>query len=102
MKAVGATNAFVRMPFIIEGMVLGLVAGGISYGLLYLVYDKLGDFLMDSMNGSILSGVGTVPFVTMWWQLLVAFLCGGMLVGMIGSAISMRKYLKEAGGGLDD
>ena len=100
MKAVGATNAFVRMPFVIEGMVLGLVAGGVSYGLLYLVYDKLGDFLMDSMTGAL--QVGTVPFVSMWWQLLVAFLCGGMLVGMLGSAISMRKYLKEAGGGLDD
>lgn len=75
MKAVGATNAFVRMPFIIEGMVLGLVAGGVSYGLLYLVYDKLGDLLMDSMTGAL--QVGTVPFASMWWQLLVAFLCLG-------------------------
>lgn len=66
MKAVGATNAFVRMPFIIEGMVLGLVAGGVSYGLLYLVYDKLGDLLMDSMTGAL--QVGTVPFASMWWQ----------------------------------
>ena len=94
MKAVGATNSFVRMPFVIEGMVLGLVAGGISYGLLYVIYDKLGDFLMESMTGAL--QVGTVPFASMWWQLLVAFLCGGMLVGMLGSAISMRKYLKEA------
>lgn len=50
---------------------------------------------MESRTGAL--QVGTVPFASMWWQLLVAFLCGGMLVGMIGSAISMRKYLKEAG-----
>lgn len=100
MKAVGATNAFIRLPFVIEGMVLGLVSGGVSYGLLYVVYDKLSEMLTASMTG-ILS-MGTVPFATLWWQLLLAFLCGGMLVGMLGSAVSMRKYLKETGGTFDD
>ena len=92
MKSVGATNSFVRIPFIIEGIVLGLVAGGISYGLIYLIYSRLA-----SMFTSTSLMFGLVAFGDVWWQLLAGFLCAGVLTGMLGSAISMRKYLKNGG-----
>ncbi len=93
MKSVGATNAFVRIPFIIEGMVLGLVAGGVAYGLLYFIYTRLSGLFQF---GSLMQGL--VDFSEVWWIVLVGFLAIGMLTGVAGSAISMRKYLKEEGG----
>lgn len=93
MKSVGATNAFVRIPFVIEGMVLGLVAGGVAYGILYFIYTKLsGLFHFGTMMQ------GLVNFSEVWWIVLVGFLAIGTLTGVTGSAISMRKYLKEEGG----
>ena len=93
MKSVGATNAFVRIPFVIEGMVLGLVSGGVAYGILYFIYTRLsGMFRL----GTLMQGL--VDFSTVWWILLAGFLVIGMLTGIVGSAISMGKYLKEEGG----
>lgn len=93
MKSVGATNAFVRIPFIIEGMVLGLAAGGVAYGLLYFIYTRLSGLFQF---GSLMQGL--VDFSEVWWIVLAGFLAIGMLTGVAGSAISMRKYLKEEGG----
>lgn len=92
MKSVGATNAFVRIPFVIEGMVLGLLAGGAGYGILYLIYSKLTEMIHF---GNML---GLVDFSAVWWILLIGFLGIGVLTGVAGSAISMGKYLKEEGG----
>ena len=93
MKSVGATNAFVRIPFVVEGMVLGLIAGGLAYGILYFIYTKLsGMFHFGSMMQ------GLVSFSSVWWIVLAGFLGIGVLTGMAGSAISIRKYMKEEGG----
>lgn len=89
MKSVGATNGFIRTPFVIEGMVLGLLSGLLAYGILYFVYSKLAGMF----SGGLMFGL--VSFSTVWWMLLVGFLLAGMLTGMAGSAISMRKYLKD-------
>ena len=96
MKSVGATNTFIRIPFVIEGMVLGIVAGLLSYGILYYVYSKLADmFSFGTM-------FGLVSFSKVWLVLLIGFVCAGMLTGMAGSAISMGKYLKDEGGSASD
>lgn len=93
MKSVGATRAFIRTPFVIEGIVLGLLSGMLSYGILYFVYDRLtGMLTFDNQMFDLL------PFSSVWWIMLIGFLAAGVLTGMCGSAISMGKYLKEEGG----
>lgn len=96
MKSVGATNLFIRIPFLIEGMILGLVSGGVAYGILYYLYDRLAG--MFSFTGVF----GLVPFDDVWSILLAGFLLAGMLTGMLGSAISMGRYLKRDGGTSDE
>lgn len=93
MKSVGATNGFIRIPFVIEGMVLGLISALLSYGILYFIYSRL----YSMFSGGLMFGL--IRFSKVWWILLIGFLIAGILTGMAGSAISMRKYLKEDGGG---
>lgn len=93
MKSVGATDGFIRFPFVVEGVLLGLIAGGASYGLISLLYRVLyQNFTFDNPLLSL------VPFSREWLPLLVGFLVGGTLVGVCGSIISMSKYLKQEGG----
>ncbi len=92
MKSVGATDSFVRLPFIIEGILLGLTAGGVGYGLIYALYramEKNFDF-----GNPLLS---LLPFSAEWLPLLIGFLAGGVFVGVCGSAISIGKYLRQEG-----
>lgn len=91
MKSVGATDGFVRLPFVVEGITLGLCAGTVGYGLIYLLYSQLA---RSFRFGVLLS---MVPFRAVWCPLLIGFLVGGVLVGMCGSAISMGRYLKKEG-----
>lgn len=96
MKSVGATNLFIRIPFLIEGMILGLVSGGIAYGIIYYLYDKLAGMFT-------FAGVfGLVSFADVWVVILVGFLAAGVVTGMLGSAISMGRYLKRDGGTSDE
>ena len=91
MKSVGATNAFIRTPFVVEGMVLGLLAGGLALGLTYFIYSRLEGML------SISAFTKLIPFSNLLWILLVGYLAAGLLTGVLGSAISIRKYLKDEG-----
>ena len=92
MKSVGATDSYVRFPFVVEGLILGLVSGTVGYGLIALVYQSIMDNL--TFDNPLLQ---LVPFGDQWSVLLFGFLVGGMLVGVCGSAISMSKYLKQEG-----
>lgn len=93
MKSVGATDGFVRLPFVIEGLLVGAAAGGIGYGLISLLYNTaVKNFTFDNPL------LKLVPFSDQWLPLLICFLGGGMLVGVCGSVISMSKYLKQEGG----
>ncbi|MGI6264639.1 MAG: permease-like cell division protein FtsX [Acutalibacteraceae bacterium] len=96
MKSVGATNRFIRFPFVIEGMILGLASGGLAYGIIYYLYTRLAG--MFSFAGVF----GLIAFTDVWWQMLVGFLVAGVLTGMLGSAISMGRYLKRDGGMADE
>ncbi len=94
MKAVGATNWFIRWPFFVEGITIGLISSVVSFLLLALLYNLLsGPF-------SIIFGVLGNAIVNFWDYALVLFLgfvALSILTGGIGSLISMRKYLKEQG-----
>ena len=93
MKAVGATNRFIRTPFVIEGMLLGIIAGVVSTGCLYVIYKLAEQTLMSSFTG-----LGAfVPFTSFAFKLLGGFIVMGALVGSLGSAISIGKYLRHEG-----
>ena len=93
MKAVGATNFFIRMPFVVEGAVIGLMSALIAYLVTWLAYDRV----MMLFGGKVI-GMTLLSFASMWWIILAAYLAGGVLTGVLGSAISMGRYLKEEGG----
>lgn len=93
MKAVGATNRFIRMPFIIEGMLLGIIAGVSATGILYLLY-KLAERTFATSFGTVSS---FVPFTSFALPLLGGFVLIGAFIGSLGSVISIGKYLKHEG-----
>ena len=91
MKYLGATNWFVRAPFIWGGIIIGVLSSIVATGLTYLIYEKLvGIIGTDIMR--ILS-VSVVPAEQLVTVLLGMFLCLGIGIGVIGSAISIRRFL---------
>ena len=90
MKAVGATDAFIRLPFIIEGIILGLVSAIISEGILYFCYRVAADSMGDSFTLS-------VPFGEQALLLFGIFAAIGIVAGALGSAFMIGKYLKKEG-----
>lgn len=92
MKSVGATNGFVRIPFIVEGLVIGLVSGVISAMVLYFSYGKAVEVVYDL--APFLTVVDIKPYAA--W-LYLAYILVGMLFGVLGGIISISKYLKREG-----
>lgn len=94
MKAVGATNWFIRWPFLVEGVLIGVIASALSLGVLWGLYE-LAVVLFSDLLGSL--GFGLVPFSQYALQIFGVFLGIGVFTGGVGSMISMNKYLKEQG-----
>lgn len=92
MKSVGATNGFVRIPFVIEGMAIGMISGVISAVVLYFGYGKAVEAVYDL--APFLSVIDIKPYA-LW--LFVAYILVGMLFGVLGGLISISKYLKKEG-----
>lgn len=94
MKSVGATNNFVRFPFIIEGMILGVISGvlglGLVWGLYQLAVSQFGDVL-KTLN------LEAVPFTEYALTMLGVFILIGIVCGVGGSLVTMRKYLNKEG-----
>ena len=97
MKSVGATNWFIRWPFMVEGMVLGAISGILSLAVVWGLY-RLVQPSVSSMLTMVSRGFTTVSFLDYIVYILVAFLVIGIVSGGIGSLISIQKYLKERGG----
>lgn len=91
MKSVGATNAFVRVPFIIEGIVIGLISAIIAIGLLFV----LSDAIINSVQ-KILDFKYT-RFTEVMWPIIGSFVAAGVLVGSLGSMVSIRRFLTHEG-----
>lgn len=91
MKSVGATNAFVRTPFVIEGIIIGLVSAGVSIGALVVLYDNVVKAVQSILP------FDCVPFEDVMWFIIIAFVAAGVIVGALGSWLSIRKYLKKEG-----
>ena len=92
MKSVGATDWFIRMPFLVEGIIIGLVAGLISFGLVSYIYSAAASSITNVL------ATGVMPYSSMIVNLLIAFIGSGVLSGSIGSLVSIRKYLRNDGG----
>ena len=91
MKMVGASNYFIRCPFIIEGLILGLLGGAIAFFIEWGIYSLICDKIMVSSMASLLS---VFPFSAIMYPLLAVFLAIGLVVGTFGSSIAIRNYLK--------
>lgn len=91
MRNVGATNGFVKTPFMIEGMIIGFM-GSILPIILTLVGYRL---LYEKLNGELFSSVFALqPFYPFAWWVSLILLIGGILVGFVGSFVSVTKYLR--------
>ncbi len=89
----GATNNFIRWPFIVEGMVIGVIASVISIALVGLAYTALSEKLLEPSFMQIIN-MNLVTFSEMFSSIIVVYMVLGIGIGALGSIISMRKYLK--------
>jgi len=89
MRIVGATKSFVRWPFVVEGLLLGSVAGIAAFFLQWGLYNWFGSALMSQ-----LTSLPMVPFGTLLIPLVGVFVLTGSLVGIGGSVLTIRKFLR--------
>lgn len=93
MKLIGATDAFVRSPFVLEGMVLGVIGAAIPLVGLYFVYSKTVEYVLTRFN--VLTGVvDFIPVIDIYKILVPISLALGIGIGLIGSFWTTRKHLK--------
>ena len=93
MKYVGATNSFIRWPFVVEGIIIGLFSGAISLAIIAGIYMGI------CQNAGFVSflaklGLQLLEFSEMFNLILIIYLILGVGIGVLGSSLSMRKYLK--------
>ncbi len=90
MKMVGATNGFIRLPFVVEGFTLGMIGAAAAFGLMWLLYNTLLARLavMDTLKL-----FSFVPFETLLLPMVLTFLGAGLFVGVVGSWTSIRKFM---------
>lgn len=91
MKMVGATNSFIRTPFVVEGLVLGVTGSIIAFLLQWGLYELVGGKVMTSIAGSFVS---VLSFGTVALPVGLVFLAVGLIVGTFGGSIAIRNYLK--------
>ena len=93
MKYVGATDLFVRAPFLIEGMTIGLIGSVIPVGILRILYPRVITFVLDQF--SILAGILTFLDVNSVFNVLIPVSLGiGLGIGLIGSSLTSRKHVR--------
>ena len=90
MKMVGATNGFIRLPFVVEGFTLGMLGAGVAFGLEWLLYDLLVKQI-ESMDS--LQMFQFVPFQQLLIPMICTFVATGFFVGVVGSWSSIRKFM---------
>lgn len=91
MRYIGARNSFIVKPFIVEGAIMGVVSALISFILISIVYV----YVYVALNSSYALGVFKfIPYSTIWYQILGLYVLLGLFIGIFGSAISLKKYLK--------
>ena len=90
MKMVGATNGFIRLPFVVEGFTLGMLSAAAAFGIEWLLYNALLNWLDGADTLKLLS---FVPFTELLVPMVITFAAAGLFVGVVGSWTSIRKFL---------
>lgn len=93
MKYVGATNSFIRWPFIVEGIIIGIISGAISIIILGINYNLIANKILESQVVSAMS-INLLTFADMFGLIVLVYTILGVGIGILGSCISMRRYLK--------
>ena len=93
MKYVGATNSFIRTPFMIEGVIIGIISSILSLGIIGILYNLIATKLVASSTFQTI-GVSILTFSNLFTQIITVYLILGIGIGILGSSISMRKYLE--------
>lgn len=90
MKMVGATNGFIRLPFVVEGFILGMSGAVLAFLLNWLLYSSMVNRLevLDTLNF-----INLVPFSKLLVPMVLTFTVAGLFVGIVGSLSSIRKFL---------
>ncbi len=91
MKMVGATNGFIRWPFVYEGFMIGLLSAGIGFGLQWLLYASVAQSLAMSDRLQLFE---IVDFASIWQPVALIFAGAGILIGVGGSLMAIRKFLR--------
>ncbi|MCI5620611.1 MAG: permease-like cell division protein FtsX [Lachnospiraceae bacterium] len=93
MKLIGATDAFVRAPFIVEGILIGLIGSALPLGLLYFLYNRIVGYIGDKFN-FLTNMMDFIPAGTLFTSLVPVALLLGIGIGFLGSLMTVRKHLK--------
>ena len=91
MKMVGATNGFIRLPFVVEGFTLGMLGAAIAFGLEWVMYNALLEQIAEVDSLGLFTNL--VPFTDLLLPMIATFGLAGLFVGVIGSWTSIRKFL---------
>ncbi len=91
MKMVGATNGFIRMPFVIEGLVLGMLGGALAFVAVWGLYNVITGKLVGTLTGNFIT---VVPFSNVGIEMFIAFMAVSVMVGVFGGVNAIRNYLK--------
>lgn len=91
MKMVGASNGFIRLPFVVEGLVLGIMGGGLGFLAQWGLYDLVTKSVAESLTGEFLN---TVEFIRIAPAVLIIYLGIGIVIGAFGGVSAIRNYLK--------
>lgn len=91
MKLVGATNGFVRIPFLLEGIWLGILGALLPMIIITVAYFNLYDYIQPKLEGELFQPLSKTPFI---YQLNGLLLATGIFIGVWGSFMSVRKFLK--------
>ncbi len=92
MKSVGATNLFIRVPFVVEGILIGIISGGISATVLFFGYDKITEVIYN-----IVPFISVVDIDDYMLYIYIAYAILGSFFGAVGGVISIGRYLKREG-----
>ena len=90
MKMVGATNGFIRLPFVVEGFTLGMLGAAVAFALEWVLYDAL---VLKIEEMDTLRLLNFVPFDELLIPMVATFAAAGMFVGIVGSWTSIRKFM---------
>lgn len=96
MRLIGATDYFIRAPFIVEGILIGIMGAILPMGILYVIYDKVVTTIMSKFN-TLANILSFLDIQTVFQVLLPLSLAIGVGIGFIGSRMTVRKHLREIG-----